>query len=190
MLRTFLALELPVSVREAIILSQRKFQAQLPAASWTRPQALHVTLKFLGETPEDLIEILKLSVGETLKKISPFSVDLEGVGVFPTNQAPRILWVGVSTGKSGLQNLATEVEKAVLPFGFPLEKKPFHPHVTLARIKKNYTEFGQKLKQMQILQDSFKFGSIIVHSITLFRSELQPTGSIYTPLWELHFQQI
>lgn len=189
MIRTFLALELPISVRETIVQTQKGLQCQLPSSSWTRPQALHITLKFLGDTPEDLIDILKLSVGEALKGMESFPITLEGVGVFPNSHAPRILWLGVSSGKIALENLATEIDKVVSPFGFPPERKPFHPHVTLARVKRNHKEFGQKLDQLKILQNPFKFGSMMVQSLTLFRSELQPTGSVYTCLWHLPFRE-
>ena len=189
MQRTFLAIDLPLDVRESIVKNQQELQGQLPAASWVRPHALHVTLKFLGDTPDDQIEAIRDSATLGLKEIMSFSIELQGFGVFPHCKAPRIFWIGITSGNEQILAVAANVDEALIPLGFPKEGKPFHPHVTLARIKKDHQRFGQALNQKEMLTRSMRFGPVIVERVTLFKSDLRPTGSVYTHIWDIPFQK-
>jgi len=190
MVRTFLAIELPSDVREAIVQQQRELQGQLPSASWVRSHGLHITLKFLGDTPDDQIEPIRDSVTLKLKDMRSFAIELYGFGVFPHSKAPRIFWTGVTSGNEQLLAVSNNIEDALNPLGFPKEGKPFHPHVTLARIKNDQKRFGQALHQKEILTHSMRFGSVPVEGVALVKSDLRPTGSVYTQLWEVPFQKV
>ena len=188
MQRTFLALDLPTSVREALVREQQALQRQLPAASWVRTHAMHITVKFLGDTPEEQIEMIREAVSGKCKDLLSFVIELAGLGVFPDSKAPRTLWAGISSGQEQLLSLEKDIDEALVPIGFPAEHKPYHPHVTLARIKKDHRQFGLTLRQAEILTHMIKFGSVPVEKIRLYKSELKPGGSIYTPLWDVAFR--
>jgi 2'-5' RNA ligase len=111
-----------------------------------------------------------------------FSVEVQGVGVFPHVKHPKILWVGV-TGKTGaLQELVLEIEAALEPLGFPPEEKPYHPHLTLARIKRDNALVGSALLENGVLEREEHLGTFMVDRLTLFQSDLDSTGATYTPL--------
>ena len=171
-----------------LVQDQGELKRTLPAASWVGTHALHVTVKFLGDTPEDQIEAIRDAIIRKLKSMMSFVIELQGFGVFPHSKAPRIFWMGITSGSEQLLSVANHIEEGLVPLGFPKEGKPFHPHVTLARIRKDHRGFGQALSQKEILTHSLKLGPIPVEKVTLFKSELRPTGSVYTHLWDVPFQ--
>ena len=182
-LRTFLAIDLPSDLHEAIAKKQDSLRRELPQIHWVKSGNLHITLKFLGETPEAKIGDLKEVVQQAVKGISPFVMTLRGFGVFPDKRSPRTIWTGIDCTQSVLDDLALQVEASVISLGFPEEGKPFRPHLTLARIKKDHREVGQAIEKAGVLADPFIFGRLLVEQVTLFKSDLRPTGSVYTKLW-------
>ena len=125
--RLFLALTLPPPVREALAgLAQ-----PMPGVTWTRPEQLHVTLRFLGDVPSDQIEHVMVRLAEI--KVASFILPVEGLGTFPPKHPPRIAWAGVGSGHPRLFQLRQRVDDALLATGLPIDVRMFHPHVTLAR---------------------------------------------------------
>ena len=120
---------------------------------------------------------------KAVKGIEPFAINLRGFGVFPDKRAPRTLWTGIEGDLEVLLDLTRKIEAEVNQLGFPPEGKPFRPHLTLARIKKNQRAAGEAIEKASMLADPFIFGSLLVEQVTLFKSELRPTGSVYTKLW-------
>ena len=155
----------------------------LPFITWGKSENLHLTLKFLGDTPESKIPELQQVVTKAVKGIEPFVINLRGFGVFPDKRAPRTLWTGIEGDLEVLLDLTRKIEIEVNQLGFPPEGKPFRPHLTLARIKKNQRATGKAIEKASMLADPFIFGSLLVEQVTLFKSELRPTGSVYTKLW-------
>ena len=182
-LRTFLAIDLPSCLLESIVKKQRDLKQEFPSIAWVKSENVHLTLKFLGDTPESKIPELQQVVARAVKGIEPFAINLRGFGVFPDKRAPRTLWTGIEGNTDILVNLAKEIESKVKPLGFPAEGKPFRPHLTLARIKKNQRVLGQAIEKARVLADPFIFGRLLVEQVCLFESELRPTGSVYTKLW-------
>jgi len=182
-LRTFLAIDLPSDMHKTIAQKQECLRRQLPHINWVKSENLHITLKFLGDTPEMKINDLKQVVQQAVKNISPFVITVRGFGVFPDKRAPRTIWTGIDSDQSALENLASQVESSVISLDFPKENKPFRPHLTLARIKKDNREIGQAIDKSGVLTDPFIFGRLLVEQVTLFKSDLRPTGSVYTKLW-------
>ena len=162
---------------------QQAMKPELPFITWGKSENLHLTLKFLGDTPESKIPELQQVVAKAVKGIEPFVINLRGFGVFPDKRAPRTLWTGIEGNTDILVNLAKEIESKVKSLGFPPEGKPFRPHLTLARIKKNQRVLGQAIEKARVLADPFVFGRLLVEQVCLFESELRPTGSVYTKLW-------
>ena len=185
MLRIFFAVALQPSLRQSLIQQQLSLRGKLPAASWIAPQALHITLKFLGNIPDEDVESIRKAVSFELKDVGTILLSLGGVGVFPSREAPRIVWAGVASGEEKLRLLAHQLDRSLGALGYPMEERPFHPHVTLARVKRDQRSFGKALNTMGILDTNMNFGTQEVNTITLFKSDLTSSGSVYTVLWEV-----
>lgn len=181
--RTFLAIGLPSDMHFAIGQMQNELKRKLPLINWVKSGNLHVTLKFLGDTPESKIDELEQVVAQAVRGLTPFGLNVKGFGAFPNPQAPRSIWIGIEGDENALANLVLQVEASVIALGFPKEVKPFRPHLTLARIKREHQEVGQAIEKAGVLADPFLFGRVLVEQVTLFKSDLRPTGSVYSPLW-------
>lgn len=194
-LRTFLAIDLPASLRPTFERNLQRFKRNIsgPSAeahagvSWVHHKNLHVTVKFFGETTDVQISEIYQVVKAVLAEFSPFDVELRGCGVFPDARRPRTLWVGIGGDVDVLTALVTQIDHAVVSVGFPSEDKPFRPHLTVARVKKDYRRVGEMLEASGAFTDAFCFGRFRVERVTLFRSDLRPGGSVYTPLWDVAF---
>lgn len=183
--RTFLAIDLPSSLQSAIGQNIRTVKRELPGLSWSKPENLHINLKFLGETTESQVDQIRQVVGPAISHVSPFTLEINGFGVFPDDRVPRVLWIGLGGALDSLASLAECVGRAVVPLGFPQEYRPFRPHLTVARVKKDHREVGRVLGTLGVLTDPFPCGPLPVERVTLFKSDLRPTGPVYTKLWDV-----
>jgi 2'-5' RNA ligase len=190
MIRTFVAVELDPNIRKALGQTQDQARRELSRVTsearlqWVRPESIHLTLKFLGDIEETRVGAICQALGHAAGQSSSFSVDVRGLGVFPDHRAPRVLWVGLHPPDS-LTRLAEQVEAALAPLGFPAENKPFRPHLTLARIKDRSREIGKALAEGGLLAHEGLLGTLALHAVSLMRSELHPSGSLYTRLCEV-----
>lgn len=138
----------------------------------TEPGNLHITLKFLGATRSELLPDIHAELTQIASRHSPFSLALRGLGVFPDQQRPAVCWAGVS-GAEPLLSLAADIESRVAPLGFPTEKRPLHPHLTLARIRsKPAAEFFELIRN----NVDTSFGTDTIKSVVLMRSSWPETG--------------
>lgn len=182
--RVFLAVELDVSVREALACLQDQLRSKLPRIAWVRPQSIHLTVKFLGDVEEAQVQPIRQGVTDAVEGCPSFFTQVERLGVFPHLRVPRVLWLGLTGDIAKLQSLVTAVDQALLPLGFQPESRPFSPHLTLARIKERARDVGQALEKSQILEQSISCGGLTVDRVCLFKSDLKPSGAVYTKLWE------
>ncbi len=153
---------------------------------WVEPQNLHITFHFLGEIERSqAITILK-NLQKIAEVFSSFKIQYKSLGVFPDKKRPRILWIGVSKGETDLKKLAEEVIYLNRKSGIKSESKPFHPHVTVCRIKetekKKFNVFLNKYK-------NYSFGEETVNKIALISSSLTSVGPIYTVVEEFFFRK-
>lgn len=179
-IRAFIA----VAVDEAIIARLAALQGELRRAdapvAWVRPGGMHLTLKFLGNVPEERIPAIGEAMREVAASRKPFRIGVEGTGAFPNLRRPRVIWADVREGREALIELAAAVDGALVGVGFPPEDRPFSPHLTLGRVK-----MPNRLEQMMALLASHaqdRFGEMLVTGMILFQSELSPQGAKYTPL--------
>ena len=187
-LRTFLAIDLPSALYSVIGQNLRPVKRELPGLSWSKTENLHVNLKFFGETTESQVDQIRHAVESAISHVSPFELELKGFGVFPVHRSPRVLWIGLGGDLDSLSKLAECISRAVVPLGFPLEDRPFRPHLTVARVKKDHREVGRVLGTLGLLLDPFPCGPIRVERVTLFKSDFRQTGPIYTKLWDVSLQ--
>jgi 2'-5' RNA ligase len=177
-MRTFVAIELPESIREALAREQARFRAACPDARWTRPEGIHLTLKFLGE----ITARQEAQVKEVLGRMDPFegfSVRAQGFGFFPGAKRPRVFWAGLDAPPD-LARLAAQVESTLAPLGFPPGKRAFNPHLTLARFKIPRPQ--PRLEVLVAAQNNPLLGSFEVSEFFLWESRLLPGGAEYQKL--------
>jgi 2'-5' RNA ligase len=153
-----------------------------------RPETLHLTLKFLGDTPEESVPEITAAAGGALRSAKPGQLSLRGLGVFPNERRPSVLWAGIEDGADWLKGLAAKLECALASIGIPPEERPFRPHLTLGRIRR-----GTRLPKGElghILEDfsSHPFGSGTIPKATLFASTLTQQGAIHESLAQFPFQ--
>ena len=202
MLRAFVAVDLDADSRKALARAQeqakdrtmREVSRLAPQAriQWVRLDSIHLTLKFLGEIADTRVEEIRRTLAATIQAQARFSVEVGGFGVFPDLRAPRVLWVGVSGHRdqvTSLARLAADVDSGLDALGFPREVRPFSPHLTLARIKEQSREVGKALAESGLMAQTESLGSLKVDAVALIRSDLKPSGAVYTRLWEVALRE-
>ena len=182
-IRSFVAMELPEEVRAALGNLQKEVTgAGGVGVKWVAPAGIHLTLKFLGYVEEAKVPALVQALTRACEGFGPFELALSGLGVFPSPSRPRVAWVGLSGGVERLLRLQGGVEKALSPFGFPREERAFTPHLTLARLREGVAPQEARAFGEAFLGTSPEAVSFKVEGISLMRSQLTPSGAIYTRL--------
>ena len=184
-IRTFIAIELSADVLRRIGTLLERIQADVPPGlvRWVRPEGIHLTLKFLGDVQADRLEGLAVALQSACAPHAPFSLSIGGMGVFPNPQRPRVIWIGVDEPTGALVRLQRDVERAIAPLGFPTERRPFSPHLTLGRVKgakipaPTLEALGQYATHARV-----HVGEMAVDAVHLMRSDLSPAGARYTEL--------
>jgi 2'-5' RNA ligase len=181
LIRAFIAVNLASSVVEEIA----KVQAALRTVSddtgtvrWTRVENMHLTLKFLGDIEQDHVAPILTRLRRVVRGRPAFQVEARQLGGFPNLKRPRVIWAGLSA--DGLTALSKDLETTLLELHFPAEKRDFHPHVTLGRVR-SQRGWDQVLPLVQHYQHT-SFGTSVIDQVRLYRSDLRPTGAIYTAL--------
>jgi len=182
-LRLFCAVELSDEARAAAFARLTRLRETLAAparVSWEREEKLHVTLKFFGDVSVEKVGTLTAALARAVGSVGPLALRLEGAGVFPSPGRPNVLWIGVADEGGGLARLHAGVEAACAAAGFPPERRPFHPHVTLARVREANRE-TRRLAHTHV-ELEFEPSAFGASEIVLMRSVFGPGGSVYTPL--------
>ncbi|MGD0016850.1 MAG: RNA 2',3'-cyclic phosphodiesterase [Verrucomicrobiia bacterium] len=189
MIRAFIAIDIPEDVRAAITEAQARLKrANLSVkVSWTKIDNVHLTLQFLGYAEEPVVPKISEALAVVAGQHEPFNLRVKGVGAFPSEKRPRVLWVGCADAEGKLKTLARAVQEAMQQFGFEPEHREFSAHLTLGRIKPAPMKSGipkpddALTRALDSIKDT-KFGTMHVDAIHLFQSQLHPEGSIYTKL--------
>jgi len=189
-MRLFVALDIEEEIRSRIARFIDEVRGLAPTARWIRPEALHITLKFIGEQAED--EAAKIQRAVESVKAAGFDVSIRGFGFFPNPQAPRVFWTGVDGGQA-LTLLAAAVDTTLVPLGIAKEEHDYNPHLTLARDGKGSgsprkqrndvpNRSFQRLQERLATHPALEFGAMTAHHFFLYQSKLGPGGSQYTKL--------
>jgi 2'-5' RNA ligase len=186
-IRCFVAIELPENLK----LELAKLQSQLKAASrasvkWVDTKGIHLTLKFLGNVEAKRIPTIVEAVAQASQGIAPFHLGVAGTGVFPGPKQPRVVWVGLRRDVQTIVRLQERLEAALVPLGFASEPRSFTPHITLGRVRPE----GQAIEKQNLAQAviSAQFEAttpLEVKGVSLIKSQLTPSGAIYTRLDEV-----
>jgi 2'-5' RNA ligase len=185
MIRSFVAIDLPEGAKDALRGVVSRLRPKMPPDSvrWTRVSGIHLTLKFLGDVAEADLTDIKQVLADVAGKHSPFTVGIGGVGCFPNVKRPRVVWVGVHTEGDQLAALQRDVEHSLAPLGFDVEKRAYHPHLTLGRTQRRTGSRDQaRIGEVVATAGIGELGQVRVKAINLMRSDLRPSGAVYTPL--------
>ena len=198
MIRTFLAVELPSPLHAQFADVQQQVKQRLGRdlsravrLSWVQPGSMHLTVKFLGDIDEQSVQPMQEALAHALTGHRPIQIPLDRLGTFPRPQQPRVLWVGPpelwekGDEAARLAALHRAVEDCCVSLNLAPDSRPLSPHLTLARISEGEREFGQALARSGVMDKPVAIGSLAVESIALMKSELRPTGAVYTKLWEV-----
>ena len=177
--RTFCAVELAEKVRSQLEEHIEKLRKAVPdaAASWSRVENIHLTLKFFGNVTPDRIPAISAAAAQTAAEFSQFPIHIGRTGVFPRPSRAQVLWIGISDPSGKLSALQERLENECAAEGFPKEDRAYRPHLTIARIRR--PEGARHLADTH-LQMNFPTTSIDLNELIIFRSELSPKGSKYT----------
>jgi 2'-5' RNA ligase len=184
-LRAFIALPLPDAVRDDLGGLQRALARRIPqgAARWTKPQGIHLTLKFLGETPVSRLAEAESALAVVARNVPAFSFALGTVGCFPHFRRPRVVYVGILEPSGRLSRLHGAIEEALGRICFSPEARRFTPHLTLGRVNRRASR--DAAARVGQVVESTAFVSrveISANRFELIRSVLRPTGAEYTVL--------
>ncbi len=174
--RLFITLDIPGKIIDKISSFAVKLYGNYPA-KWEGKDKLHITLKFLGDTDVSLIPEIKNRLKRISQTQNKIETCFEKFGIFYRNNKPKIFWIGLEKNEK-INQLQKQIDESISELGFEIEKRKFHPHLTLMRVrgKENFTALN-KIKKTQIEPIHFK-----VNQISLIKSDLKPTGSVYTTL--------
>jgi 2'-5' RNA ligase len=178
-IRSFIAIETPPEVKADIAKVQEGLRTTNADVRWESTEKFHITLKFLGNVDEPRLNSLADRLQEALSRFGPFNMTYRGVGCFPNQHHPRIIWIGAENEDGSLTRIQETAELVAEGLGFQKEERQFHPHITIGRVK------GSKNLQALVAElgnASFNPHAALIKDVLLMKSDLKPTGSVYSVL--------
>lgn len=184
-IRAFIAINLPPAIQESLDKQTSKLRQILgeDVVRWVPAQNMHLTLKFLGSLPLSHLDFIKRMLAQTADSHPQFDLQIGGLGSFPNLKRPRVLWAGIHA-PAGLAPLQKMIEDGATRLGYNKEDRPFSPHLTLGRVRQGLS--AQDLHKVSTTFSNFQLGKIgtaRVDSVSLYQSDLNSEGSIYTKLF-------
>ncbi len=183
MLRSFLAIELPTDILQRIREVQEELKSSKADVRWVSPENIHLTLKFFGNIEESQIDSIIKTIEQPVRATVPISIGVRGMGAFPSLKNPRVIWVGLTEEGNALISFQKRLDEGLWKIGFQPEDRPFHPHLTVGRLRSNRGK-DELIRGVERFRGE-GFGSFLVERIVLFKSDLTPKGPIYTALREI-----
>jgi RNA 2',3'-cyclic 3'-phosphodiesterase len=186
MIRAFIAITPPTTLQQTVAEVRQVFQRLSLPWRWVTPEQIHLTLRFLGNVSEEAVPSLLQAIEQAAQGQTAFALRARALGCFPHPARPRVLWVGLDDPSQALERLNEHLTVALTPLGFPPENRPFHPHLTLARVQ-NMGRSSQLFPMLQTYQDR-DFGEFLVTQVHLVQSQLQRGGALHTILRSVTLQ--
>ncbi|HET9479358.1 MAG TPA: RNA 2',3'-cyclic phosphodiesterase [Pyrinomonadaceae bacterium] len=177
----FCAFELPEALRSRINQHAQRVREAVPeaAASWSRPENIHLTVKFFGNVDRAKAPLISAAAARVVKEFSTIEIEVGKTGVFPRPSRPQVLWIGIGDPSGALLKVQQNLEDEFAVDGFPKEDRAFRPHLTIARIRNPHN--ASRLAQTH-LELEFSSVAVTLNELVLFRSELSSNGSKYTAI--------
>ena len=185
LLRVFIAVEIPLSIRQAIQDQTESLRAALGRGlvRWVPVENMHLTLKFIGDISPANVDLLAQMLTAEAQTCAPFSLDVSGLGSFPTPRRARVIWIGIHA-PAALTSLQRGIEAAVTRLGYEAETRPFSPHLTIGRVRQQVSASDQQKVRAALEQTSVgALGTAEVTAVHLFKSDLKSSGAEYTDLF-------
>lgn len=179
-MRTFIAIEIPDEIKREMAKPQEQLKRSGVEAGWTRPEGIHLTLKFLGEVEESRIPEIMAALTNAARNTGGFRIEIAGAGAFPNPKNARVAWLGITGDGDKLAALQAAVEGAMTGLGMERDDRHFTPHLTLGRIKYIRSRDAW-LAALNEIKDIRLTGFEVDH-ISLMKSELKPSGAVYTEI--------
>lgn len=183
-IRSFVALEFPTSIQDAITQQTAHLRKLYPnpLIRWVKSGSIHLTLKFLGDIEQADLNFLARSIANEVELIQPFSISFTNLGIFPNPNKPRILWIGINS-PAILKELQSKIELLAFSQGIQKEQRAFSPHITLGRI----SDRNSRLNTDNLIQeissiDVSNLANVNISALKIFISDLKPDGPIYIPI--------
>ncbi len=189
--RTFIAVELEQPQRAALGKVQETLKRERAGryVRWVAPEGIHLTLKFLGGVDASRMAELQAALTDACRGIPPFELKISGIGAFPNTRRPRVVWVGLEGDTAIAAQLAGRIEAECSKLAFPREERPFSPHLTIGRIKRDASPSDQQFVGEMVAQAQVgELGEIKARQVSIMKSDLRPTGSIYTRLYAVDLE--
>ena len=188
-MRAFIAIELPLVIKDTLSKIQDRLKITLPKISWVKPANLHLTLKFCGELSSKQLNDIKQLITEIAKSTINFKIKLETFGVFPNMHTARIIWIGTNQLPLELKKLVDQIETKIAELGKPKEERPFSAHITIGRIK-IHIDPSVLEKEINKINNEISCENLGFNAkgITLFESTLSPQGPTYNVIEEANFK--
>jgi 2'-5' RNA ligase len=185
-MRLFIAIQLPSKIEKEIGKLQDKFKkiSAKDKISWVKPENVHVTLKFLGETDLKYTGKIISVMEKAVSGMERFDILIEDTGVFPSAKNPRVMWIDCKDEGENITAIKRRLDRGLKRLGFGVEKKKFQPHLTIARIR-HLSKDSEVIEKF--LMNKTEFGKIEAGSIQLISSELSSTGSKYEVIGNVEF---
>lgn len=183
-MRTFIAVDFSPKIINKITEIIKYFKTQTPqkAIKWVAPEHLHLTIKFLGDVPENKIDQIKGLIKATLNNENGSEIEVDGLGMYPNPHMPRVIWLGIE-GTERLREIHNKLDTELQKADIPPDNRSFSPHLTIARIRRRADK--ETVKEIGETLSSFNVGSLgncNINNIILYKSELTPEGPEYTAL--------
>ncbi len=189
-MRLFFAIALPEESRRSLAALRDGLRESGAKASWVKTENLHLTLRFLGEAAPPAVEEACAGIARDIASLGAFTLVLQGAGAFPSLRRPEVAWAGIQAAPPALAELWRVVDAAAVAMGAPEEKRPFHPHITLGRVRmrRGGEACMERLREALCAAQDYAGGAFEVASVSLFQSSLKPGGAVYHRLREFSLQ--
>ena len=179
--RTFVAVETPPEICHCAAALIERLKGSGAKVRWADTDAMHWTLDFLGDVPDNEIAAVCRCVTAAVAPLSAFDLDVCGVGAFPSTGRPRTLWLGVGEGSEAMVELQAALERNLAGLGFRPEARQFKPHLTLGRVRDSSSGLEELAELVRRYAD-FSAGLMAVDEVVVFSSQLERSGAVHTPL--------